>query len=61
MFYELQDTAKVGKLFQNWEETMIFSCLQKIMGQIFVTDLESPQAACAVVGCFRFYAGEPDP
>lgn len=61
MLYELQDTAKVGKLFQNWEETMIFSCLQKIMGQIFVTDLESPQAACAVVGCFRFYAGEPDP
>ena len=61
MLYELQDTAKVEKLFQNWEETMILSCLQKVMGRIIVTNPETPQSACAIVGCFHFYAGKPDP
>lgn len=61
MLYELQDTAKVEKLFQNWEGTMILSCLQKVMGRIIVTNPETPQSACAIVGCFHFYAGKPDP
>ena len=60
MIYELRDTSKVNHLFEGWEETLIYSCLQKVMGKIFVTDLESPNSAMAFVGCFAFYAGEPD-
>jgi hypothetical protein len=30
------------------------------MGKIYVTDIDDPEAACAYVGCFTFYAGEPD-
>ena len=30
------------------------------MGKIYVTDLESPVSAFAFVGCFGFFAGEPD-
>lgn len=60
MLFELEDTSKVKALFAEWEETLIFSCLQKIMGKIYVTDLQQPQSAFVFVGCFGFYAGAPD-
>ena len=60
MLYELTDISKVAHLFEGWQETLIYSCLQKVMGKIFVTDPEAPRAAMAYVGCFAFYAGAPD-
>ena len=60
MVYELRDTAKVEKLFAGWQETLIDSCLQKVMGKIYVTDATNPVSAFAFVGCFGFFAGEPD-
>ena len=60
MIYELADTSKVAYLFEGWKETLIYSCLQQVMGKIFVTDPDSPKSAMAYVGCFAFYAGEPD-
>ena len=60
MIYELTDMSKVMHLFEGWQETLIYSCLQKVMGKIYVTDPESPISAMAYVGCFAFYAGEPD-
>lgn len=58
MVYELKDTKKAEPIFAGWEETLIYSCVQQVMGKIFVTDLEHPRSACAFVGCFAFYAGE---
>ena len=60
MVYELEDTSRVDNLFAGWEETLIYSCLQKVMGKVFVTDTEDPKSAFAFVGVFAFYAGEPD-
>ena len=60
MLYELKDTSKAAFLFEGWEETLIYSCLQKVMGKIFVSDLEDPKSAMAFVGCFAFVVGEPD-
>jgi GNAT superfamily N-acetyltransferase len=60
MVYKLTETSKADHLFEGWKETLIYSCLQKVMGKIYVTDLECPKAAMAYVGCFAFYAGEPD-
>ena len=60
MIYVLENTEKVKELFEGWEETLVYSCLQKVMGKVFVTDLECPKSAMAFVGCFAFYAGEPD-
>lgn len=60
MKYELDHMEKVQSLFAGWEETLITSCLQKVMGKIYVTDLENSKSAMAFVGCFAFYAGEPD-
>ena len=58
--YELEDTKKASALFGDWEETIIYSCLQKVMGKVFVTDPDNPVSAFAYLGCFAFYAGEPD-
>ncbi|MBR5258347.1 MAG: GNAT family N-acetyltransferase, partial [Clostridia bacterium] len=60
MICELNDTSKASRLFDGWEETLITSCLQQVMGRIFVTDTEHPGSALAFVGCFGFFAGEPD-
>ena len=60
MIYELEDSLKVEKLFEGWQETLIYSCLQKVMGKIFVTDPDEPKSAFAFVGCFGFFAGIPD-
>ena len=60
MVYELKDTARVRSLFEGWEETLIWSCLQQVMGKVWVTDPEAPESAFAFVGCFGFFAGKPD-
>jgi RimJ/RimL family protein N-acetyltransferase len=60
MVVELNDTSKVKDLFADWEETLIYSCLQKVMGKIYVTDPDKPVSAFAYVGCFGFAAGEPN-
>lgn len=60
MVYELKDASKVEELFTGWQETLIYSCLQNVMGKLYVTDMASPVSALAFVGCFGFFAGEPD-
>ena len=60
MISELKDTSKAEALFYGWEETLIYSCLQNVMGKVYVTDQGSPASAMAFVGCFAFLAGEPD-
>ena len=60
MVTELEDTLKVKDLFAGWQETLIYSCVQKVMGRIYVTDPIRPVSAFAYVGCFGFAAGEPD-
>ncbi len=60
MIYQIDDITKVKDLFHGWEETLIYSCLQKVMGKIYVTDTEAPVSAMAYVGCFGFLAGVPD-
>lgn len=55
--------AKSGKaaqaLFHGWQETMIWSCLEGTMGEIYLDHPENPTAAMALLGDFRFFAGVP--
>ena len=60
MIFELDDVSKVKALFEGWEETLVYSCLQKVMGKVFVTDEDEPKSGMAFVGVFAFLAGEPD-
>lgn len=47
----------INKIFENWDETLIWSCLQGIMGEIHTNREED--AAMAILGDFAFYAGKP--
>ena len=49
--------AKAKALFGDWDETIIASCLQGVMGDIYLN--EQMNAAAAVLGDFCFFAGEP--
>lgn len=60
MIYEVTDTHKVSALFGKWEEPMIWSCLQGVMGKIYADNLNNPTAAMAILGDFTFFAGKPN-
>ncbi len=57
---KIDDTKKAEPLFCNWQETLIWSCLQKIMGSIYADSSEKPLSAMAVIGDFCFFAGLPN-
>lgn len=48
---------KIQELFKDWEESLIWSCLQGVMGEIHTNPAED--AAMAILGDFTFYAGTP--
>jgi len=60
MVYELKRPQKAAALFEGWEETMLWSCLQGVMGKIYVDSLGHPVSAMAWLGDFCFFAGEPN-
>jgi len=60
MIIKLDDTKNVEQLFYNWEETPIWSCLQRIMGDIYVDNLRNPLSAMAIIGDLCFLAGLPN-
>lgn len=45
------------QIFQNWDETLIWSCLQGIMGELHTNTTQD--AAMAVLGDFAFFGGNP--
>lgn len=59
MVYNVVDTKTVALLFRGWAETLIWSCLQGVMGNIYTTDCKNPTSAMAILGDFAFLAGEP--
>lgn len=60
MVVKIYDTKKVEALFYNWKETLIWSCLQSIMGDIYADSLENQLSAIAIIGDFCFFAGLPN-
>lgn len=57
---EIKESKLVEHLFEGWQETLIWSCLQQVMGQLYANDAKHPTAAMALIGDFCFFAGEPD-
>lgn len=60
MIYQLGQTEKAAALFAGWQETMIWSCMQGVMGKIYVNSLTDPVSAMAILGDFCFLTGKPD-
>lgn len=59
MIIKVSDTKTVEKLFEGWEESLIWSCLQGVMGDIYADSGQRPQSAMAILGDFCFFAGKP--
>ncbi len=59
-----KEMRNVETLFEGWNESMIWSCLQGVMGEIYVAEenakSEEYMSAVAVLGAFAFFAGEPN-
>lgn len=47
----------IESIFDSWDETIIWSCLQGVMGEIHTNSTED--AAMAILGDFAFFAGKP--
>jgi len=60
MVYRLKQTEKAAPLFAGWQETMIWSCLQGVMGRMYADRPERPVSAAALLGDFCFLAGKPN-
>lgn len=60
MVYEVKDTERVSELLRGWQETLIWSCLQKVMGHLYTNSIEKPASVMAILGDFTFFAGVPD-
>lgn len=60
MIMKQEDKTQAAKLFEGWQESPIWSCMQGVMGELYTRDCRQPRAAMALVGDFCFLAGEPD-
>lgn len=60
MIVQLKEPEKAALLFEGGQETIIWSCLQNVMGSIYADSREKPVSAMALLGDFCFFAGTPD-
>ena len=49
---------QIAPLFSGMEETMIWSCLQGVMGDAWADRNDRPSAARIFIGGFLFFAGD---
>ncbi|PRR81883.1 GNAT family N-acetyltransferase [Clostridium vincentii] len=54
-----EDMYRINPIFDNWNETMIWSCLQGYMGTAWTDDVKNPKSAQIIVGDFCFFDGIP--
>lgn len=57
--YLVKSKDGIAPLYEDWQETLIWSCLQDCMGYAYADNLEHPRSANIVIGDFCFFAGEP--
>ena len=60
MVAEVKYSEELAKLFEGWDETLIWSCLQGVMGHLYADSAENTTSAMALLGDFCFFAGNPD-
>lgn len=60
MICKMAEPRKAASLFAGWQETMIWSCLQGVMGAVYADCAGTPAAAMALLGDFCFLAGVPE-
>ena len=58
---ETSQMHKIAPLFQNVQETMIWSCLQGIMGDAWADNIGDPACARIIIADVCFFAGDSSP
>lgn len=53
--------SAAAPLFEGWEETLIWSALEGIMGSCYALTSVNPRSSLIVQGDFFFFAGKPEP
>ena len=57
---EKSKLSDIAPLFEGWNETLIWSCLQGHMGKAWADTLPNPSSAQIIVGDFCCFAGRPN-
>lgn len=60
MIYKVINTESTKNIFENWQETLVWSCQQQVMGAIYADSQEAPESAMALLGDFCFLSGKPN-
>lgn len=60
MIYKAMEPGGAAHLFGDWQETIIWSCLQGVMGEVYVDAPVQPKSAMAIFRDFLFFAGIPN-
>lgn len=59
MVCEVKNPKTTASLFSEWNETLIWSCIQGVMGKLYADSSGVPVSAMAILGDFCFLAGRP--
>ena len=59
MIYELKETGRATALFAGWQDSVVWSALQGVMGKIYVDSLEKPESGVVMLGDCCFLRGKP--
>lgn len=59
MIYELIETGRASALFAGWQDSVVWSALQGVMGKIYVDSLEKLESGAVMLGDFCFLSGKP--
>ncbi len=54
---ETEQMNNIAPLFGNWQESLIWSCLQGCMGEAWADSMQRPEAARILLADFCFFAG----
>ena len=55
-----EDMYRIALIFEGWNETPIWSCLQGYMGNAWTDDSQNPKSGKIITGDFCFFAGVPN-
>lgn len=50
MIYELKETGRATALFAGWQDSVVWSALQGVMGKIYVDSLENRRVVLLCLG-----------
>ena len=59
MICELKETGRASALFAGWQDSVIWSAVQGVMGKIYVDSLKKPESGAVMLGDFCFLSGRP--